>query len=401
MSKTKTPGLNWQTRGGKRVAFWIATKQARQLGYRPKTVRLDHCATDEERAVECRRMQADMLAWLDGEGKTERPFDGSMQSLIELYQTDDLSPFKKIKYNTRESYARRLKILVAQVGARRLDALGARDFDRWYKSFRAPVEEDGPERITQAYYLMATVRMVVAFGVVLEIEECVRLSTILSKMTFENGAPKKPLMTRDMVVAFRAQAHKDGRASLALATAIQFETALRQRDVIGEWEPAQIGVGTALASRGRRWTTGLIWGEHIDPITLVMTKPTSKSGGKKIAIVDLRKCPMVIEELAHIPPQRRVGPVIVSESTGAPYHAENFNYHWRLAADAAGLPGEVCNMHCRGGAITEALLAGAGPLEVRDFATHAELGQTSEYARATLEATNAVRDAVNAKRNKG
>jgi hypothetical protein len=39
-----------------------------------------------------------------------------------------------------------------------------------------------------------------------------------------------------------------GRLSLALGTAIQFETVLRQKDVIGEWEPIPDGVAPGAGS---------------------------------------------------------------------------------------------------------------------------------------------------------
>ncbi len=51
-----------------------------------------------------------------------------------------------------------------------------------------------------------------------------------------------------------------GRVSLALATAIQFDAVMRQKDVIGEWEPIPEGEArTGIVLHGRRWVNGLTW----------------------------------------------------------------------------------------------------------------------------------------------
>ncbi|MBZ6414553.1 MULTISPECIES: hypothetical protein [Methylobacterium] len=44
-----------------------------------------------------------------------------------------------------------------------------------------------------------------------------------------------------------------GRISLALATAIQFDAVMRQKDVVGEWEPIPEGEArTGIVLNGRR-----------------------------------------------------------------------------------------------------------------------------------------------------
>jgi integrase len=60
-----------------------------------------------------------------------------------------------------------------------------------------------------------------------------------------------------------------------------------------------------------------------------------------------------LEELALVPPERRVGPLIVSEATGEPYKGQMFTRTWRKVANAAGIPREVQNRDARPGAITE------------------------------------------------
>ena len=315
-------------------------------------------------------MQAEALEWIAGKrgSSIAAKYDGSLGSLIRFYQCEPLSNFGSIKWNTRETYTKMFAILDRHVGQRNLNTLSARDFDRWYKEFRKPASAGGPERISRAHYLLNLCRMLFKFGVRMEIPECMRLSAILSAMTFENSRPRTSLLTYEMVKAFCAEARRSGRLSLALATALQFECAMRQRDVIGEWmqlEEQDKGHG----ANGKRWTTGLVWGEHISR-ELILNKTTSKSSGRDRVVVDLKGCPLVMEQLQYVPPERRVGPVIVSETTGRQYFPDAFCMNWRGVARRAGIPDEVWSMDARAGAVTEATEAGI-PLEhVRSLTTH-------------------------------
>ncbi len=71
--------------------------------------------------------------------------------------------------------------------------------------------------------------------------------------------------------AFVAEALKRNRISLALGTALQFETTLRQRDVIGEWEPIAPGAErSGILLNGRRWVNGLTWSDISPELTFVV-----------------------------------------------------------------------------------------------------------------------------------
>src|SRR4029077_8886359 len=84
-----------------------------------------------------------------------------------------------------------------------------------------------------------------------------------------------------------------------------------------------------------------------------------KSRGAKVTLADLTMSPLVMAELARIPREKRVGPVVISGYTGLPYKRKAFNRAWRQIANAAGIPAEVQNRDARAGAITEALTHGA------------------------------------------
>lgn len=117
---------------------------------------------------------------------------------------------------------------------------------------------------------------------------------------------------------------------------------------------------------------------------------TAGTSGMTVAI-DLRECPMVMDELSHIPPGRRTGPLIVSERTGLPY-ARTFSECWRRDANAAGVPKTVWNRDLRAGGVTEAREAGAPIDDVKKVVGHTAGTRTTArvYDRDSLEAARRV-----------
>ena len=105
---------------------------------------------------------------------------------------------------------------------------------------------------------------------------------------------------------------------------------LRQKDVIGEWEPAPLAEGGFLY-KGRRWVNGLLW-SHIDANMVLRKKPTKTlKHGVQIEF-DLKFYPAILEEIAKVPAERRIGPMIVSEHTREPYKYLDF-FHSDVAQD--------------------------------------------------------------------
>jgi hypothetical protein len=211
-------------------------------------------------------------------------------------------------------------------------------------------------------------------------------------MEFRQSKPRTVILTYTQAVAIIARAHAVGRGSIALAQALQFETALRQRDVIGEWEPGEensssgIKLNSPNGRRNRRWANGLTWSDIGSDG--VLRKLTTKTGTVVEFIV--RLCPLLDEEVARVPIERRIGPMIVNEKTGLPYTANTFRTVWREIADAAGVPSHVWNMDSRAGSITEATDAGADLEKARHHAGHRNASMTARYSRKTLEKTTEV-----------
>jgi hypothetical protein len=232
---------------------------------------------------------------------------------------------------------------------------------------------------------MDAVRRIIAYGVTLGYDDCMRADTILGKLRFPTPPARRSRMTFDQVGAVRVAAHEFGLGSIALATVLQFELSLRQKDVIGEWEPAPLSEGGIL-HRGTRWANGLQWSD-IDS-SMVLRKTQTKTGA--YVEFDLRLYPIVLEEIDRVPREKRIGPMIISERTGEPYKHRTFTQAWRKVADKAGVPKSVWNMDARAGAISEAYDAGAYETDVMKHAGHKNRQTSARYNRGALEQTSRV-----------
>lgn len=315
--------------------------------------------------------------------------DLAMRDLIEAYKTDKVSPYRKLRYRTRQNYNSLLQRVGKDRGAVRLTEIRHRVFLEWHADWSS----DG-QHIPMAHALIGMVRTLIGFGVVfLEDRECERLSGVLHKMKFEMGKGRDQHLTADQVDAVRVQAHKMGYPSMAQAQALQFDGTLRQKDIIGETVPqSEPGISDVMW-RGMKWLRGVRFNE-IDE-NLVLRHVTSKR--LKLVEIDLKLAPMLFEEFqvaycdlgepltrAKLP---ATGPVIVNEDTGRPYLTHQFRRRWRIIARAAGIPDEVQNRDTRAGAITEAIESGVLLEDARKSAAHSNVDQTSRYSRDFAKAT--------------
>ena len=218
----------------------------------------------------------------------------------------------------------------------------------------------------------------IAYGVTLGYDDCFRADTILGKLRFPTPPARRSRMTFEQVKAVRETAHAMGLGSIALATVLQFELSLRQKDVIGEWEPAPLIEG-GIVHKDTRWANGLQWSD-IDS-TIVLRKTHTKTGA--YVEFDLKLYPTILEEIERVPREKRIGPMIISERTGEPYKHRTFTQTWRKVADKAGMPKAVWNMDARAGAISEAYEAGAGETDVMKHAGHKNRQTSARYNRGT------------------
>jgi hypothetical protein len=262
----------------------------------------------------------------------------TVAELVECYRADPRSKYHKLRFKVRQNYDGGINRIVADAGPLRIADLDApaikRLYDRW--------ASDG--KLASGRALIAKLRLLSSFGFnVLNNDACMRLSTILRNMHFPLPKARAERLTADHANAIRAKAHEMGRSSIALAQAFQFDTPLKQTDVIGEWAPLAepgVGVSDVISDTMGKWVRGIRW-EEIDE-NLILRHVTSMR--QKEIEVDLKRAPMVMEELRKIGKLPKRGPVIVCEWEGKPWSQNEYRRWWRKLADAAGVPKEVKNM---------------------------------------------------------
>jgi hypothetical protein len=259
--------------------------------------------------------------------------------LIDKFLTDPRSSYQKLRFKTRDhakSFYERIKRERGQI---RLSSVGKSDLENFYNGWSA----DGT-KLAIGHALMGRLRTLLTFGgEILENEDCQRLSGVYRSLHFELPKSRVERLTAEQASAICAVANQQSRHSIALAQAIQFGTEFRQRDVIGEWVPiSEPGLSLTINQKGQKWLRGLRW-EEIDG-NMILTHDTSAR--QKTIRIDLNTVPMVIKELGTSDRSKlpASGPMILSESTGYPYHTENFRKKWRVIADMARVPKTVRNM---------------------------------------------------------
>lgn len=387
------PGLNIFVRDGKRVAYWVAPRDARKRGYQPKTVRLhgdlDSAATLQAFAARCRVLQADMLGWLNDPAVRDLPiYDGAIRSLIDCYQRDPRSPFHQLRQNTQQTYAEWCRALERVAGSRRVDKLVGSDLREWYDAIRAPRRpgEAPRERLARGA-VPQLLRILINYGLELGLPECERLDLILKHMAFRRStdAPQpvaKQVMSYSQAEAIVTAGLAKGtrrHRSVAIGVAAQFELTLRQIDVIGWYERIKAPREAEAVSRsGKVWRGGLRW-EAIQGTTLALR--TSKTG--TAATFDVSAYPLLVRALAAVPEAERHGAVVVDDS-GRPIQKRYYINLYRTLADAAGVPRSVWNARARHGGLTEGYQAivaaegedGPGLADLRYHGQHADLKTT-------------------------
>jgi hypothetical protein len=295
--------------------------------------------------------------------------------LIDRYQTDRVSGWRKLRYATRQNHDCILRRMKADRGTMRIADIQFGAIDEMYLDWSA----DGTKK-AMGHAMMAQLRRICRYGVrYLGDPECRRVKSDLSDTRFEVASPQQAFMTAEWADAVCARAHDWGYHSIAVAQAFQFDIVLRQRDVIGEYVPLEEPGESDVIWRGMKWLRGLRWGE-IDN-ELVLTHITSKR--QKPIVVDLKLAPMVHREILLMPDwlKGKNYPLVICEATGAPWLPAEFRRKWRMIADACGIPKEVKNMHSRHGGVTEGTDAGLSLEQMRHAATHSSVQMTAKYSR--------------------
>jgi len=398
-SKNRPPGLRFN---GKRPV-WRASKAAIAAGYPLKSVHLSRHADNPARLREyCERLQAEMLSWMAGKKtKVGYGFDGTFRSLLDVYQTDPQSSYRKLKRSSRQPYDVYIRMMRAEIGERLIDACDGRDVDRWFAAWSAAPAEDQPRQVAKARMAIAVLKAALTFGIMCRKPGCAEFRAVIDAMRFEGLPPRKFVLSADQVTAARTAARAAGHPGAALAYAVQFEGTVRQWDVTGQWVPLDDRAASAVIFKGMKWI-GPTWANVDENLILRFTPTKTENTTAPEIVVDLRACPMVMEELQDVPQTARNGPLIVDRAKGRPYSADSFNKVWRAAAKAAGIPAKIWSRDIRKSGSTEARAAGARNDDLQKLMGHAPGSPTTAkvYDQAALEAHRRIAHARSAQRGK-
>lgn len=375
----KAPGLVWRKRrDGSQVAYWTARPDLIRAGFAPKTVRLHYQLDDPALVSRCRDLQAQMLRWsVESRNGPTSAYDGTFASLVRFYETHPDSPYRDLR-TSQQNYSKCMAILMKNKGARRIDSVDGSDIKRWYKEIVATHSKGW------AYYTINVLKTVLSFGASKRITECRLLRAELREVKFSTGQRRKEYLTYQQVIAFRDAAERMGVGWMGLCLLIQFDFGLRRRDVIGEYVTDEHGEA-AIRIGKRIWRDGMTW-DMIDKEG-VFRKLVSKTAfsSEEIAAHVISDYPDLAAEIAQIPTERRIGPIVLNVKTGLPPTEPQCRRVFRRVARAIGLPENVQNRDARAGADTEAYEAGATAEESMALLTHTQEHTNRRYLKEKIE----------------
>jgi integrase len=393
------PGLKSIMRGNKQQLYWVKDDHPCFKFYTPKTVRIhvDLCILTDLSLIEsiCQREQQAMLAWVDGavsdKSRLAPKYNGTVGSLVDLYEYDDESAFEDVKDNTKEGYRNWLKVIRDTIGARRLDRLSPKQFRSYHKRWREPSEEGGEERVRRAYGCIQMMRVLLSYGIEADLPDCERLRKGLSQMRFSKNPPREQTMSLAQAEAIVEECLKQNDVHTALTQALQYECFLRQGDIVGSWreESPTYALKPGEVRRGTKVWSGMT----IDRIQLTENLVVRTSKTRQPVVHALSKCELVVRCLNHLDRTDPFKPV-AARTDGKPWaDRQAFSKIWRRYATAAGIPKSVWNMDNRASGITEAAAAGASDDDLASMAGHASKAITRKiYKRQARQMSERVQE---------
>lgn len=212
VDENHAPGRKRMVRANGRVnAYWVASPAAVKAGYRPKTIPLNDDRGDvvatPEIAARCRALWAEMLEFMAGaeRGPTGASI-GTIAWVVDLYQTDVDSPYRRIRPATQPGYDRALAIVRSTVGERRIDTVTANDVRGWFRNWGRAGEDGELANPRRAYWALQMLRIAVKYGKGLRNPACRELSEILSETEFPTPKGRRQAMSAAQAGAIVAKA---------------------------------------------------------------------------------------------------------------------------------------------------------------------------------------------------
>lgn len=336
------PGLRRRPRARGEALYWLPPQTDIKKGYPLKSLTFPSSSTEVEIAAFCRRHWAELEAWRKGQtGGTPRY---TIRWIINRYQTDAFSPYRKLRPHTKRVYEQMSKIVADTIGNRAVDItagpkrITGETIRRWHWEWGKPDEHGNATKPARARHVIVHLRVLISYAVEVGVPGAADLRAVLSVMRFPTRPPRNIAPTREQVAAIVSSALEMGWRSVAIVTLAQFELTERRAHILGAWENGQ-------------WRPGWLW-TGINKECLISYQQTKT--GVIARQFDLKMTPALLE-LIHLTPEvSRIGPVVICEKSGVPWRDRHYADTFRKIARRAGVPDEVLSMDMRAGAATEA-----------------------------------------------
>ncbi len=369
------------------LIYWKAPAKYRKAGYAFTTKRLVGRVGDGldlDRAAQARDLTRDMVCWFEGSQPKLTP--GTWGELIARYKGDDISPLVDVRPNTRLTYLSNIAYWEPVLGH---DLIADFSFAEAKRIVRAMQEKGRNAHFIKAKFTM--LRIIAGYGVALRMIGAKDAQEILGELRLKSPRPRTSSPTEAQVLAIAAKADEAGDASFATGILIQWRLALRAMDVRGDFfKLAKGDERSGICRTNSRWGNGLVW-HMFDKDVTVLSKAASKTIDSDPETIDwdLMLVQDVRARLLDVPPEKRVGPVIVDRK-GMPYDRYMWTDLWRKYRKEAKVPDTIHMMDVRAGALNDAKRKGASKIEIQQAANHADGKTTERYIREKSAGANNV-----------
>lgn len=351
--------------------YWVPQRAVSDAPESLEKVKLAWPLPDHEINRLCKLYTDQLRAELDNQ-KNKVIYDGTFGSLIKAYRTNEFSPYHALKSTTKaKDYNPVLDYLEKAIGGQIVARRVGSDFTKWFDQ----IKEKKSHHF--AHSCMRKLRTALGYGVTEKYHGCLEARTIMENLRFPTPPRRNSSMTFEQAEAIVLKALEMGWNSIALTQALQWDTALRRIDIIGQWVPIRKDEEGGIIVGAHRWIGPTV--DVLSPDRVITIDATSKT--KAAASYDLSVCTlssMVLDRVA----LNNVGPLIIREDTNLPWRDNYYAQHWREIAQAAGVPNDVWSMDTRAGAISEAEAA-VDLDSARRLATHTTDKMTLRYVRNT------------------
>jgi integrase len=289
--------------------------------------------------------------------------------LIDCFRSDEDSSYQEVQDDTASNYDVWFKMIEETVGKRVLKYVVTKDFRRWFREWKKRSAGKGGDGTRTAYGGIQGIRMLLNYGVESGFKVCKELREGMDMIRFRRGAAREEILSYAEVRSIIEKALAVGKKRLALAQALQFETFLRQKDVIGSWavvEPGYVAQPGEVVLRGKVWR-----GLTMESLTLGkdLRIRTSKTG--QPVVHRLASCELVVHVLGHFTADEWIGPVACRED-GTPFpDRQSYAKLWRSVAEGVGISTKKQNRDSRASGISEAAEAGVSDDAIQRQSGHA------------------------------